>query len=298
MKSLICSVAFCVSLLFGTAAAWLLFVQSSSKVQVNAEPPRPALIAANQATPRVKNIRAFKPEFTDLPNLDDGYITPTGKLIDLWVEDGLYRQSDVVAKNGESWLVLAKNGETFNLERATASVKKLKTGSWPGDENDAKLSFKASGKLIFAVRNIPSLSAGPIPTMYQQGIYEEDLNGEPKPSDEISDGYRREFVLESRNYVLRTSQGVTKDGTKAAVLVLEHGDTKQVIRSTYYFGEEDRDIIGTLLWVGDMDRDGKLDLYIDEFNEKGFTRTELYLSSRAGTNELVSMAATFGAAGC
>ena len=72
----------------------------------------------------------------------------------------------------------------------------------------------------------------------------------------------------------------------------------QVIKQTYHVPSDERDIVGSLLWAGDLDGDGKLDLYFDEFNEKGFTATELHLSSLAKSGELVKLAASFGMAGC
>ena len=53
-----------------------------------------------------------------------------------------------------------------------------------------------------------------------------------------------------------------------------------------------------LLWAGDIDRDGKLDLYFDQFNEKGFFGVDLYLSSLAADGDLLGLAAGFGSAGC
>ena len=50
--------------------------------------------------------------------------------------------------------------------------------------------------------------------------------------------------------------------------------------------------------MGDLDNDGKLDLYFDEFNEKGYFGVSLYLSSEAEKGKLVKVVATFGTAGC
>lgn len=244
----------------------------------------------------------FVPEFHGLPTFDELFpdepVTkvPEEKLIEIF-DDGVYRQDEVVAKNGESWLVLVKKASTFSLQRSTALVKKRKTVSWPGDEPDAKLSFNVSGKPIFALKNIRGLQPGSVTTLFQRGVWEDSERSE-SANEELSDGYRREFFLHDNRYILRTSLGITKDGTKVAVLVLELNGVSQVIVQKYHEQSDDRDIIGSLLWAGDLDIDGKLDLYFDDFNEKGAVGTELHLSTYATPSTLVGLAASFGTAGC
>jgi hypothetical protein len=238
----------------------------------------------------------FIPEFTNLPNFEDlKYTKPTGKLIEL-LDDGIYRRSEIRAKNGESWMVLTENGGELSFYPRKAKVRQLKTVTWPGDERDAKLSFNVLGTPIIAVGNIEAIKPGPVTTLFHQKRWAENEDGSPD-SVEISDGFRREYTLGSNDFVLRTSRGLTSDGTKVAVLILESNGTIQIIKQIRHFGG-DRDIFGDLLWVGDMDGDGKLDLYFDEFNEKGFSYTELHLSSQATQGKLVGFAADFGMAGC
>lgn len=244
----------------------------------------------------------FAPEFRDLPTFDELFPDESvakvsqERLIEIF-DDGIYRQDEVVAKNGESWLTLVKKPDSLYLQRTTASVKKLKTVSWPGDEPDAKLSFNVSGKPIIALKNIHGLQPGPVTTLFQRRVWQDSENSE-SANEELSDGYRREFFLNDNKYILRTSRGITTDGTKVAVLVLELNGISQVIVQKYHVPSDDRDIIGSLLWAGDIDRDGKLDLYLDDFNEKGAVGTELHLSSYATSINLVGLAASFGTAGC
>ncbi len=284
------SVAFFASLAIGTAAA-PFFLFNSPPVEPSPERPELSEIVAAQDD--------FLPEFRDLPTFDELFPDepvvkiPEERLIEIF-DDGIYRQDEVVAKNGESWLVLVKKETTFSLQRSMASVKKQKTVSWPGDDPDAKLSFNVSGKPIIALRNIRGLQPGPVTTLFQR----EDSENSESQNEELSDGYRREFFLNDNKYILRTSRGVTKGGTKVAVLVFEHNGVSQVIVQKYHVPSDDRDIIGSLLWAGDLDTDGKLDLYFDDFNEKGSVGTELHLSTYATPDTIVGLAASFGTAGC
>lgn len=283
-------------------------VTGSLKRPLHLERPSPEILELVRVIPetvvqtQTADTDDFNPEFTDLPNFDELYPDEPaedetrGKLIEVFHE-GIYRESEVVAKNGESWLVLVKSRSGYRLERSVAKVEKQKTVSWPGDEPEAVLTFKTSGPPIFAVRNITGLKAGSIPTLFQRGMWDGHKEGSPR-NEEMSDGYRREFDLAGNKYMLRTSRGITKDGTKVAVLVLELDGVSQILVQKYHVPSDDRDIIGSLLWVGDLDNDGKLDLYFDDFNEKGSIGTELHLSTKAIPGKLVGLAASFGTAGC
>src|SRR5690606_25194022 len=138
----------------------------------------------------------------------------------------------------------------------------------------------------------PALRPGNVPVVYNRQMWDDGGDSE------LSDGYRREFVLGSMTYILRTSRAVTRDGSKVAVLVLEHNGKSQVIDKNFHWPEEDRDIIGSLIWAGDLDGDGRLDLYTDLFNEKGSVTTRLHLSTSASDGKLVGTAATFSSSGC
>jgi hypothetical protein len=177
-------------------------------------------------------------------------------------------------------------------------VQKLNSVSWPGDEKDARLTFTSlTTKPLFAIKGINNLRPGDVDTVYFGRNWATN-NHDVADDSELSTGYRREFSVGQREYLLRMSTGLMKDGTKLAILVLESDGVKQVIWQSLHVPSDGRDIIGNLLWLGDMDRDGKLDLYFDEFNEKGYTGTYPFMSSFADDGKLVEIAASFGAAGC
>ncbi len=230
-------------------------------------------------------------EFRRLPSFDDYYVVrkPHGRLLHPF-EGGVYRQSEVVAKDGETWLVLKKDKDQYALVQSRASVKHLRSISWPGEEGDARLSFVGVGDFLFALNHFNGIKTGRVETVFS-------MNEESSES-EISTNFDREFDLRGTKYRLRVSDGVTRDGEEAAVLVLESRGKVQVIKQIPKLFPPDRDIFGNLIWAGDVDADGNLDLYLDEFNEKGYTGTELYLSTFANDNTLVNFAASFGAAGC
>lgn len=290
------SIAFFTALLIGfvVAAQWNQGGPVFEALHTTVEPE--IVVTAKSFQEPTTSADDFDPEFYDLPNFEDiDYKKPPGRLIEI-LDGGIYRRSDVVAKNGELWSVLSENKNSFSLFSVRAKVKRLNSISWPGDERDAKLSFNVPGRQIFAVNGLTNIGQGPILTLHNKKRWADDEN-ERSEQVELSDGFRREFTLGNQTYVLRTSRGITKDQTKVAVLVLELYGATQIIKQIQHF-EGDRDIFGDLLWVGDLDNDGKLDLYFDEFNEKGSTATELHTSTQAEPGKLVGLAADFGMPGC
>lgn len=249
----------------------------------------------------------FDPEFRELPNIGELEYPGSDTLIDLvQFQDGTYRESEVRAKNGEDWLVLVDQGGKEALVSKKAKVRRLKTNSWPGDEKDVRLSFGGSGDQIFAVKNIAGLRAGPVDSGYRQLSQKEidrlgldvqvmEATSVTKTKFEVGTVSKMEF--NGKPYLLRASTGMSKDGSALAVLVLQTEELTQVIYSVpYVFGEAA--FVGDLQWAGDLDRDGKLDLYFGPFNEKGGLYSQLYLSSHAGKNELLKMVSIFIVTGC
>lgn len=272
---------FILALTFGIVTASLLADEAVPNPEATREPGfiQPPLQVASA------------PEFRRLPSFDDYYILrkPHGRLLHPF-EGGVYRQSEVVAKDGETWIVLKKDEEQFVLVQSRARVKDLRSISWPGEERDARLSFVGVGDFVFAVNHFNGIKVGRVETVF--------IMNEVSSESEIATNFDREFDVSGTKYRLRVSDGVTRDGEEAAVLVLESQGKVQVIKQIPKSSPPDRDIFGDLIWAGDVDADGKLDLYLDEFNEKGYTGTELYLSTFADDNTLVDFVASFGAAGC
>lgn len=238
----------------------------------------------------------FVPEFIGLPDFEDlENVETEGKLIEI-LDDRIYRQSEVVAKSGEKWLVFEQDGD-HRLKESTASVRKLKSVSWAGDEQDARLTFSGGGNPMIAVKNIPGLKSGKVITLFQMPGSKE-VSEDQHQEQEMVNGFTREFKLNETIYILRVSKGVMKDGVQVGVLVLESNGLKQVIKQTNQTISDEKYIVGSLLWAGDLDGDGKLDLYFDRYNEAGATATELHLSSSAKSGELVKLVASFLIAGC
>lgn len=272
---------------------------------VTAQVVIPANGNSNAAPPRPPVVDDFVPEFVDLPNFgesdsDVALETKRARLVAIsefefessdepWPS---YSKNDLDITSGETWLGLFASKRQMHLATTKVTRSKREGFIGPGDQPYDWLKYERKGRLIFLAKGIPTLKPGKVTTLLNNQYLADPLESE------LSDGYRRQFMLNKNMYILRTSRGITKDGTKVAVLVLENNGISQVIDQTLHSPTDDRDIIGSLIWAGDLDGDGKLDLYIDRWNEKGAVVTILQLSTFASDGELIGDAATFSSSGC
>ncbi len=292
------SILGCLSL-FGVMAALLLFlpghVGSTAEAQTtwsntNAAPPVPSIVDD------------FVPEFVDLPNFGEGdeQAVPSGsKLIDIaefqspdeqWPS---YSRSELPVESGETWLGLyASKGELqLASTKLTRSPREGYVGA--GDEPYDWLKYERKGELIFLVNGVPELKPGNVTTLFSREASDK--------SDSLEGGYKRTFRLGVNSYVLRVTTGLQRDGGKVNVLILESGGKSQIVTFNLYYKDHNTlyNIIGDLIWAGDIDGDGKLDLYFSDYNfEKGGFGSNFYLSRQAADGKLVRRVAVFGSVGC
>lgn len=292
MKKMFFGIAVFISAFFiGILTAAILLAGSGVSDQTQLDAPQSVTVETHVNGAPKLDVPAFTPEFTDLPDFADiEYPTSNAELIELFEMEGIYHESEVLAKTGETWIVLFEQNGKYSLKSAKAKVQNLKTVSYPGDESDVRLTFDKPGIPIFAFKNIKSIKPGPVTTLYHRPSWEE-ISRRNLPITSMGMGFRQEFYLGKNDYTLRVSQGRTRSGIESNVLVLESNGVSQVVARNP--GD-----IGALFWVGDIDNDGKLDLLFDADNEKGYFAMFLHLSSEAEDGKLVKWVATFEFAGC
>ena len=227
-------------------------------------------------------------DFSDSNNFHESFT-----LVDVINHGRNYRSEEVIAKNGQIWLGLFKDKENFYLKNA--KVKIFSDGeSEFDDQKYVSIKLKNKGVPLFLVKNAKNLKEGKVKTLFNAKSYEDE-----EIKENINTMYRkffREYQIGEKKYTLHIKDALTKSGAKVIALVLEDGKTSQVITHGHYF---DNDFLGDLLWVGDLDGDNKLDLYMN-FNdwEKGYFSSSLFLSSEAKEGKLVKQVAGFWSAGC
>jgi hypothetical protein len=180
---------------------------------------------------------------------------PTGghppiALLDL----GAYRKQDLpaAAASAREWLALCRTESTVELKKVKVTIKAGRGPRAPREVATAGCPY------ALALLRSPALREGKVETVAdEQGVF--TFHG-------------------TRTVVRRDAPDPDTDatcGVKRVHLVLSAGEVKQTLT------EADFCTVFTLLWGGDLDGDGKLDLLVAENLDSGGIILRLFLSTRA-----------------
>ena len=210
------------------------------------------------------------------------------------LETGDFHGDEVSARTGEKWLGLYISGNHSLLLNCRLQVEMVhdEIGDEPEEKTGKKVSVDPPLEPIFLVRRAKMLREGPVETVFaEKPNYERSLERIPP----------LELKLAQTSYVLKVVG--SDDGAKCsedsfpknAQLVLAAGDSSQALYSLEGCGNEP---YWYLLWAGDLDRDGKLDLYVSVTYHYNVSQRKLFLSSQASKGKLVKEVAEFATSGC
>lgn len=201
---------------------------------------------------------------------------------------GSFHGDEVPAKSsGEQWLGLFSTSKGFELLPTKITVnyvhdpimdreQTIKTGKEVTTKEKLQPIFLVKGSILLKPGIVKTVFAGKTifsPNSRPLNFY---LDGDSGNTYQISIGKR--------------SNAETK--YHALLLTSSKNDTSQEISPCC------SDDSTELLWVGDLDRDGRLDLLIDISDHYNSSIPTLFLSSPAKQNKLVEPVAQFEATGC
>ncbi len=207
------------------------------------------------------------------------------------LETGEFHGDQVSARTGERWLGLHVSEHGSLLLQYRLSVEAVHDGIVDEDEEQKTgkaVSVDLPLKPSFLVKGSIVLREGPVTTI---------LEGE-KALEKASP---LSLSLAEHSYVLKIVGAEDKEKCSEqllpmnAKLVLASGDSAQVLYSLQECGN---DAGWILLWAGDLDRDGKLDLYVSVNQHYNVSERRLFLSSSAADGQLVKEVADFVTSGC
>lgn len=204
---------------------------------------------------------------------------------------GQFHGDEVTAKTGERWLGLYRTANGFALVQSTLKVQRVHdqiVDERPSVKTGKSVGVDQSGVPVFLVKGSNLLRPRPVVTLFES-------SGKTLGNKSVVD-----FKLGGVDYHLSVvSDDPHPDGyafPKGAKLLLSSPTMTQVL---FPYSDDEMDDPSIYLdWAGDLDADGKLDLYMHLNHHYNVSRAVLLLSSQAGEGQLVRAVADFIAVGC
>ena len=216
---------------------------------------------------------------------------------------GQFHGDEPVARDGETWLALRASADSASLTSTRLRVQATEDPllDEPGQTSGRRVSSAlepdpdAEGAQVVAYLRGSGLVAGAV---RPARILERSQDGAP-PSYRI-DLAGQDHRIRTQCRPKRGSQAYSRDCT---VVLIASGGAEQVLMRVDGRREGDVTLLGDdaspgLLFAGDLDRDGRLDLIFDVSNHYNVSRPTLFLSSQARDGELLHAASSYESVGC
>jgi hypothetical protein len=224
----------------------------------------------------------------------------TSKILLVETGEG-FHGDDAPAEDGEEWLGLYVTGSGSSLISSKVTVKRVNDPIVDEDESQMtgkSISVDHPVEPVFLVKGAAMLKPGPVTTVYRGDREEERwlINGVDLDSRKTL-----RLRLGAREYQLkvlgRKGRSIEKQDVEFLnlQLALVFGRQTQILYSPEATSETTP---WSLLWAGDADGDGKLDLYVEVSSHYNVSETRLFLSSQAKPGQFVKEVARFTTIGC
>lgn len=194
-----------------------------------------------------------------------------------------FHGDQINAKSGEIWLGLFKENGAYLLRSTKIKVRLVRDEMVDeiGRKTGKNVSVNGKNQPIFLLKKADMLREGEVKMLFYNPEGEELASFE-KP-------FVAEYEINNKKYTLRAERI-----DNSAKFTLETENVKQILYSVDRMG----DATWSLSWVGDLDGDGKLDVFADLNDFYNFSERRLFLSSQAEKGKLVKQVANFWTSGC
>ena len=213
---------------------------------------------------------------------------------------GAFHGHEPVALDGEAWLALQVEGGYAELTPTRVRVRAVRDEilDEPDQATGREVSSAMGDKAVMFMRG-GNLLAGRIESATFMPA-ERESAAPPQ--------YTIRFI--GRDYRITTACSVSRDTSVEQTqfdcrLILEgSGQTQRLFDLSAYSPPGSSEILTSddgnarLIFAGDLDRDGKLDLIFDTSDHYNVSRPTLFLSSQAKPGEQVGQAAQYESVGC
>lgn len=211
---------------------------------------------------------------------------------------GDYHAEEVVDATPGPWLALLPGEGEDQLVETPVAVEPVPDPIF-GDDEKGTSGRRVStpgldGQALFLLRGIEGLRAGTVTTVV----------GEPR--DLAREAPLRMFLgsAEQNRIEFDCQPDADAGAGLRCALRYSRGEHQQIL-GEFRGSRDDQGVLSlgddanpSLLWAGDLDRDGRLDLLFDLSDHYNVSLPTLFLSTRAGTGELVGRVAERRTVGC
>jgi hypothetical protein len=186
--------------------------------------------------------------------------------------------------NGEIWFGLFRSAKGDTLLQTKITVEKIATPFDEGEEpGGVMVTVDRTGDPVFLVKGSNCFRSGPVNTLLHDNLF-------LYPAQDLS------LSLEKRYYNLIAFGSTSEEGR-----ILSYGlrlwdsesRTYQIIAQINNPGWETTQNSFNILWAGDLDNDGQLDLFLNLSEHYAENVYALFLSSSADEGSLLKKVATF-----
>lgn len=208
------------------------------------------------------------------------------------LETGSFHGDEVNAKSGETWTGLFREGNSYFLRNTKIKVTRVHdeiTDEKEWQKTGKAVTVNSKSPNVFLLRNALKLKTGKVQTWLDSSQAETPIN--------MPNGFAKEFKFNGEKYTLRVENKTSKEEflNENSKLILSNRNSSQVL-ATLKNGCDD--CYWSMIWVGDLDRDGKPDFYFNLSNHYNISAKALFLSSQAEKNKLVIKVAILRTVGC
>jgi hypothetical protein len=201
---------------------------------------------------------------------------------------GTFHGDEVTARSGEVWLGLFPTADGYALRATTLKVKAVRDEILDGENERTgkEVTVGDSREPLFLVKATPRLRPrAAVPTVFAgESFFEKDSHVRLAGPD------GGEYLLTVDSVQMASVEA--PDPVPYSVLTLALGGVTQRLSTT------PDHVTLRLLWAGDVDGDGKLDLLLDLPSNDNTSEHRLFLSTAARNGELVRQVAVFETVGC
>ena len=215
---------------------------------------------------------------------------------ELLIETGKFHRDEITARRGQVWLGLYVNGREAVLRYSKIQVRTVfdDVTDYGADTKTGKgVSVRGPRKPVLLLRPGAGLVPGSVISVFNQRHPNFERTLEKVPVH-LQLG-KRSYVLKVVSPDKQPSQCREHAFPRNARLVLASGKSSQTL---YTLGDCGNEPYWYLVWAGDLDRDGKLDLYVNVTQHYDVSERKLFLSARARKGRLVKEVAAFVTGGC